>query len=42
MAAFVRTGYDPSYGFLPQKLHSKLVSAEVANSCKQAVGYWLF
>ena len=28
MAAFVRTGYDPSYGFLPQQLHSTLVLDE--------------
>ena len=28
MAAFVRTGYDPSYGALPQQLHAKLVLEE--------------
>ena len=28
MAAFVRTGYDPSYGVLPQQLHAKLVLEE--------------
>jgi hypothetical protein len=28
LAAFVRTGYDPSYGFLPPQLHSKLVLEE--------------
>ena len=28
MAAFVRTGYDPSYGLLPKQLHSKLMPEE--------------